>query len=373
MGLSRIGGATLLLAALSGCYQARVPAIESGDAVPFGDIASCKVRDKHLRFDLTHPEPTAGGGTIYRLGNETLAFKKLSDTLYLAQLNSSGMYRYGYVMRNGSGLEVLALRDEIDADPNVRAIAPNILFKPAQHGWQEMVATRDDLAAFLRGAKLGMMRSVGECSIRKAVPLDTPLAKGLRLSTTREQAMKLPAAEACDLGDVCLPLSPTTIERVPAAERAGVRIQVAFEADRVKSVTLTAKGISPANSGIILDDVSLGLSRFGPYDTPILLSFNNRRVDMLAVRQLAAWNPQRAAEQMRSLDQFKDVSATVRDPAFRSAEILIVPAEAFATIQGFATAEAAMADLRQRQAPYHRIVLKQSGAGKIDATLELVP
>lgn len=32
-----------------------------------------------------------------------------------------------------------------------------------------------------------------------------------------------------------------------------------------------------------------------------------------------------------------------------------------------------MADLRQRQAPYHRIVLKQSGAGKIDATLELVP
>ncbi len=244
MGLSRIGGATLLLAALSGCYQARVPAIESGDAVPFGDIASCKVRDKHLRFDLTHPEPTAGGGTIYRLGNETLAFKKLSDTLYLAQLNSSGMYRYGYVMRNGSGLEVLALRDEIDADPNVRAIAPNILFKPAQHGWQEMVATRDDLAAFLRGAKLGMMRSVGECSIRKAVPLDTPLAKGLRLSTTREQAMKLPAAEACDLGDVCLPLSPTTIERVPAAERAGVRIQVAFEADRVKSVTLTAKGIS---------------------------------------------------------------------------------------------------------------------------------
>ncbi len=94
---------------------------------------------------------------------------------------------------------------------------------------------------------------------------------------------------------------------------------------------------------------------------------------MLAVRQLAAWNPQRAAEQMRSLDQFKDVSATVRDPAFRSAEILIVPAEAFATIQGFATAEAAMADLRQRQAPYHRIVLKQSGAGKIDATLELVP
>lgn len=102
MGLSRIGGATLLLAALSGCYQARVPAIESGDAVPFGDIASCKVRDKHLRFDLTHPEPTAGGGTIYRLGNETLAFKKLSDTLYLAQLNSSGMYRYGYVMRNGS-------------------------------------------------------------------------------------------------------------------------------------------------------------------------------------------------------------------------------------------------------------------------------
>lgn len=79
--------------------------------------------------------------------------------------------------------------------------------------------------------------------------------------------------------------------------------------------------------------MSLGLSRFGPYDTPILLSFNNRRVDMLAVRQLAAWNPQRAAEQMRSLDQFKDVSATVRDPAFRSAEILIVPAEAFATIQ----------------------------------------
>ncbi len=137
MKLVRIVGAACLLAVLSGCYQAHVAVIDDGVPVPFGGIAACQIGEKPFRFDLTHPERTASGGTVYRLGNETLAFKPLTDTLYLTQLNSSGLYRYGYVLRNGETLEVLALNQDIQTDPMVRPSAANVLFKPAPNGWQE--------------------------------------------------------------------------------------------------------------------------------------------------------------------------------------------------------------------------------------------
>lgn len=373
MSLTRIGGAAFLLTALTGCYQARVGVIEDGVPLPFGEIATCRIGDKPFRFDLTHPEPTAGGGTIYRLGNETLAFKPLNETLYLAQINSSGLYRYGYVLRNGNGVEVLALRQEVWTDPAARPSAASILFKPAQNGWQEMMGTRADLAAFLTGAKLGMMHSVGQCTFRKAVSPDTPWVKGLRLSTTREQALNLPGAGACDLGDVCLPLSPATLARVPAAERGDVRIQVAFDPDRVRSLTLTAKGLSPASTPIVLDDVGIGFSRAGPYDAPLVMSLNDGRLDALEAKVQAGGDPLRTAALLRPVERLKDLPSALVDPTFRSAELLVLPAETFATVQGLANAEAAMAEVRKRQGAYVRTVIKRSAAGRIDAILEIVP
>jgi len=236
-----------------------------------------------------------------------------------------------------------------------------------------MMGTRADLSAFLTGAKLGMMHSVGQCTFRKAVSPDTPWVKGLRLSTTREQALKLPGAEACDLGDVCLPLSPATLARVPAAERGDVRIQVAFDPDRVHSLTLTAKGLSPASTLIVLADVGIGLSRTGPYDAPLIMALNDGRIDVLKAKAQAGGDPQRAAALIRPVEGWKDLPTALVDPAFRSAELLVLPAETFATVQGFANAEAAMAEVRKRQSPYVRTLLKRSTEGKIHATLEIVP
>ncbi|GEM_PF-766209 len=331
-----------------------------------------QIGDKPFRFDLTHPEPT-GGGTIYRLGDETLAFKPLNETLYLAQLNSSGLYRYGYVLRNNDGVEVLALRQEVHSDATVRSSAANILFKPAQNGWQEMMGTRSDLSAFLTGAKLGMMHSVGQCTFRKAISPDTPLTKGLRLSTTREQALKLPGAEPCDLGDVCLPLSPATLERVPAAERAGVRIQVAFDPDQVRSVTLTAKGLSPTSTLAVLGDVGQGTSRAGPYTLPLVMALNDARPDILRAKREFGGDPQKAAALLRPIERLKDLPGLLVDPSFRSAELVVLPAEIFVSVRDLSSAEQAAAKVRGDGGPYVRTILRQVGTGKLDASVEIVP
>ncbi len=241
MTLVRIFGAACLLAVLSGCYQAHVAVIDDGVAVPFGDVATCQIGEKPFRFDLTHPERTAGGGTVYHLGNETLAFKPLTDTLYLTQLNSSGLYRYGYVLRNGETLEVLALNQDIQTDPIVR---PQRCERPVQTCAKRLAGNNWRAGrpqSFPDSAKLGMMHSVGQCTFRKVVSPDALLINNLTLSMTREQALKLPGAEACELGDVCLPLLPSLAGQISESERASIRFQAAFDPSRIHSVTVTEK------------------------------------------------------------------------------------------------------------------------------------
>ena len=94
-----IGGLALMLPLLASCYQSKMSIIEDGVALPFGDIASCRINDKPLSFDLTKPERTAAGGLTYRANNELLAFKRISDTLYLAQVPTGGVYKFGYLIK----------------------------------------------------------------------------------------------------------------------------------------------------------------------------------------------------------------------------------------------------------------------------------
>lgn len=373
MTLVRIFGAACLLAVLSGCYQAHVAVIDDGVAVPFGDVATCQIGEKPFRFDLTHPERTAGGGTVYHLGNETLAFKPLTDTLYLTQLNSSGLYRYGYVLRNGETLEVLALNQDIQTDPIVRPSAANVLFKPAPNGWQEIIGAQADLKVFLTGAKLGMMHSVGQCTFRKVVSPDALLINNLTLSMTREQALKLPGAEACELGDVCLPLLPSLAGQISESERASIRFQAAFDPSRIHSVTVTGKELSPKSAAIFLDSMKLGSSRVGPYDLPLSLNYKNQRIDILEIKRQSGADPQQISALMRLSEKLKDFRTGIGDPTFRLAELLVLPAETFSNIKNSANAEAALANLRMRNEPYERIMLKQTDGGKLDFLIELIP
>lgn len=52
-----------------------------------------------------------------------------------------------------------------------------------------------------------------------AVPADAPITKLLPISTTREQALKIPGAEECELGDVCLPLTSMAAAKLSPLRR----------------------------------------------------------------------------------------------------------------------------------------------------------
>ncbi|MCP1561420.1 UNVERIFIED_ORG: hypothetical protein M2438_000424 [Methylobacterium sp. SuP10 SLI 274] len=215
------------------CYQSKTGVIKDGVALPSGDVASCRINGKTVNADFTKPVTAAAGGVTYRVGNEVLAFKRISDTMYLTQVATSGVYKFGYLLKNGDAVDVLSLKAGAVADAANQARAANILFKPAPDDWTEMVGDRTEIEAFLMGAKLGSMQSAGECRFRMAVPADAPITKLLRISTTRVQALKIPGAEECELGDVCLPLTSMAAAKLSPPEKAGFRYQVAFDPDRV--------------------------------------------------------------------------------------------------------------------------------------------
>lgn len=364
----RIGGLALMLPLLAGCYQSKMSIIEDGVALPFGEIASCRINDKPLSFDLTKPEKTAAGGLTYRANNEVLAFKRISDTLYLAQVLTGGVYKFGYLMKAGDGVDVLSLKPGSQSDAGHQNRAANILFKPAGD-WAEMAGDRADIEAFLMGAKLGSMQSVGQCQFRKAIPRDAAITTLLKLSTTRDEALKLPGAEECDLGDICLPPSSVLASKLSGDEKAGYRYQIAFHPDRVRSITVTAKAVTPANMFTILNDSNVVVSSIGPYEKPLMLRLNDFEADMFRVNHLKA-DPKWMAGLNRAIEKVSDIVATVSERDFRTNQMLSVPAETFTKLSGATTASSAFSLIQQRGYPYSRIVLDRFGQDKINVTME---
>lgn len=361
-----------MLPVLAGCYQSKTSVIEDGLALPFGDVASCRINGKTVSADFSKPVKTAAGGVIYRVGNEVLAFKRISDTLYLTQLATGGVHKFGYLLKNGDAVDVLSLKPEAAADPSNQSRAANILFKPAADDWTEMVGDRAEIEAFLMGAKLGSMRSAGECKFRKAVPADAPITKLLRLSTTREQALKIPGAEECELGDVCLPLTAAAAARLSPAEKAGFRYQVAFDPDRVQSVKIVARAVSPASALAISDDLGTGVSRVGPYDALLAFALNGIELDMLRVKEHAG--DAKWVEQVKhATERTKDMPAMMAAPDFRVFRTTMLPAETLATLQGLPSSDRALAQIRQSGSPYLRMTISRAGTDKVDMTTEIVP
>ncbi|MCJ2128194.1 hypothetical protein [Methylobacterium sp. E-045] len=366
----RIGGLALMLPLLAGCYQSKMSIIEDGVALPFGEIASCRINDKPLSFDLTKPDRTAAGGLTYRANNELLAFKRISDTLYLAQVLTGGVYKFGYLMKAGDGVDVLSLKPGSQSDAGHQNRAANILFKPAGD-WAEMAGDRADIEAFLMGAKLGSMQSVGQCQFRKAIPRDAAITNLLKLSTTRDEALKLPGAEECDLGDICLPPSSVLASKLSAEEKAGYRYQIAFHPDRVRSITVTATAVTAASMAAILTESNVVVSSVGPYETPLSLRLNDFEVDMFRMKQLAA-DPKWKLELSRVVENLKDFVVMVSDSTFRNNQMLNVPAETFIKLSGVASAGAAFNLIWQRDYPYSRLVLDRSGRDKVNIRIEYV-
>lgn len=138
-------------------------------------------------------------------------------------------------------------------------------------------------------------------------------------------------------------------------------------------MTATGKALSLAGLTAVLDDLKVGASRVGAFMVPMVLAFNGQRADLLKARMQVRADPQRAAELMRPFERLKDIRSAVGNPDFRSAEIVAVPTETFATVQGLANAEAALVELQKRSEPFSRTTLKQIGAGKFDVTVEIKP
>ena len=92
------------------------------------------------------------------------------------------------------------------------------------------------------------------------------------------------------------------------AEEAGFRYQVAFDPNRLPSVTIAAQAASRGSALGIAGDLGMGVSWGGPYDARLAFTLNDTELNMLRVKEHAG-----DAKVVERVDRPSDCVSDTRD------------------------------------------------------------
>ncbi|MBD2746136.1 hypothetical protein IC232_05415 [Microvirga sp. BT688] len=242
--LLALGIAVAASLSLAGCFESKTKAIEVGEDVGFPSKAFCTTLGKKKIEQLPAPEIEPNGGVIYRSDGKPnkFAFKKVNKNLYLAQEETQGKYRFGYLWRDDKKLRTLVFPPQITEGTRKSVENAGLTLSPQADGFQELVGKQADLQRFLLSPNIDNLVAFSECSFDKPADWDPPLIGQVRKNMSREEVMSLPGATEC--GDnICF--SDLGLARInPRSQRNGSgQIRVKFSEQGVNRISVRAKGL----------------------------------------------------------------------------------------------------------------------------------
>lgn len=281
--MMRSVSALLLTLVLSGCYFSNERLFPDGDPLTWADRLTCTgefSNDRPFTVDLKAASKTSDG-VEYALhdpgdnSNTPLTFKRIEDDLYLIEVRDR-TYKYGYALRQGQGFNLLSFGPGDKSDTVKSAKQNNVLIGQASEGWSELIGRKADVRKFLMSPRISELAVAGRCSF--ATPSSKKQVFGiLSASATKEEALKLPGAEACD-SDVCV-VGPALGFSDPTA---GL-FRVEFDATGVRRAVLSIKDTrtKPDRKGSLLaQPEAMEWSKSIKSMAPLRFRVNNETTDM---------------------------------------------------------------------------------------------
>lgn len=281
--MMRFVPALLVAFALSGCYFSNERLFPDGDPLTWADRITCSgefSNDRPFTVDLKAASKT-NDGVEYALrdpsDNSTtpLTFKRIDDDFYLIEVRDRN-YKYAYALRHGQGFNLLSFGPGSKEDTIKSARQNNILIGAASQGWSELVGRKADVRKFLMSPRIPELAVAGRCTFAK--PSSKMQVFGfLSASTTKDEALKLPGAEACD-ADVCF-LGPA----LGYSDPTSAHMRVEFGEGGIRRAVLSAKDTRTKfdlKDGILTRPEAMQWSKSIRSLSPMRLRVNNQATDM---------------------------------------------------------------------------------------------
>lgn len=281
--MMRVFPALLAALVLSGCYFSNERLFPDGEPLTWAERITCTgefSNDRPFTVDLKAASKTSDG-VEYALhdpgdnSNIPLTFKRIEDDLYLIEVRDR-TYKYGYALRQGQGFNLLSFGPGDKNDTMKSAKQNNVLISSASQGWSELVGRKADVRKFLMSPRIAELAVAGRCSFASQASKKQVFGI-LSASATKDEALKLPGAEACD-SDVCLSGPPLGF----SDPTAGL-LRIEFDTAGLRRAVLSIKdtGIRPdRKDSLIAQPEATEWTKSIKSMAPLRVRLNNETTDM---------------------------------------------------------------------------------------------